>query len=436
MELDQPASVDVAEVEAGAPISQKARTLAAECAMFDVTPVGLAVHPCPIYSIAATKNMKWMFTGGDDGFIRKYDFMASMNGDALLTAVQKHGLVDSVQRSGVMTSAWELEEVPSPPKGVTPDLSAAAPAPASKISPVYSMAIHSEAVFMLAGCESGNINLFSVRHDEGQCQHVLRHHDKPVSVLTLSGDEKTLMSGSWDRRAIRWDLNTGTAIREFKAFNSHITTIQYKPNPSMPVQYDLPDAVDDHAALILSFDGRASIVDHRDPNEVVKSVATLSGVPNSAPPWGVSASWSPDGHRFFIGRRNGTVDEYDFGEGKLLQSIRLPRDSGAVTSVHCMPNNRHVLCCSFDNIRLWDLQYTPPEPTEPGGTVSASMNLDSEFLQPIVPFSIIPGHHGGVIAATHMDWSSRYMITVSGNRGWDGTANNMCLLYSVNSAQA
>jgi transcriptional activator SPT8 len=42
--------------------------------------------------------MRWVFTGGDDGFVRKYDFFASMGGKTLLTQTQKHAQVESVQK--------------------------------------------------------------------------------------------------------------------------------------------------------------------------------------------------------------------------------------------------------------------------------------------------------------------------------------------------
>jgi hypothetical protein len=42
--------------------------------------------------------MRWVFTGSEDGYIRKYDFFASMNGKTLLTQGQRHGQVDSVTK--------------------------------------------------------------------------------------------------------------------------------------------------------------------------------------------------------------------------------------------------------------------------------------------------------------------------------------------------
>ncbi|KAJ3298946.1 Transcription factor spt8 [Rhizoclosmatium sp. JEL0117] len=388
-----------------APIGEQLRVEASKAAYYEIIPSTLALHPCPIHCVATTKNMKWMFTGGEDGYIRKYDFMRSINGDHNLTAAQRHGLVDSIQNAGTMVSAWEVEEVPLDAQpsitGLTPEATATIPSPA-KISQIYCMAVQSEAHFLLAGCESGNINLYTVRHDEGVCQHVLRRHDKPVSVLTLAGDERSVMSGSWDRKYIRWDLETGAIVREFAPLNTHITAIKFKPDGGYAEEpyYSGNGGVED-IAFVLSFDGKGSVVDHRDPAGIVKSV----GCENGVPPWGISACWSADGKRVYIGRRNGSVDEWDYAEGRIIQNFRLPRDSGPVTAVQCMPNGRHVACASYDNIRLWDLNYTVPASdttmADNGSAGAAPSGTLNEFdpLQPLVPFSIISGHHGGTISA-------------------------------------
>lgn len=60
----------------------------------------MAPHPGGIYSLCATKCMRWLFTGGADGVIRKYDFYASMNGRSKLTQSQMHGLPDSITKVG------------------------------------------------------------------------------------------------------------------------------------------------------------------------------------------------------------------------------------------------------------------------------------------------------------------------------------------------
>jgi transcriptional activator SPT8 len=49
-----------------------------------------------------------------------------------------------------------------------------------------------------------------------------------------------------------------------------------------------------------------------------------------------------------------------------------------------------------------------------------------------VPFTIVPGHRGGVIAGIHIDPTCRFMLSASGNRGWDGgTGTEVLLGYEI-----
>lgn len=50
--------------------------------------------------------------------------------------------------------------------------------------------------------QTGYINLFTVRHQPGQLQHVLPGHRGPVSALALDYDEKSVFSAGWDGEAI------------------------------------------------------------------------------------------------------------------------------------------------------------------------------------------------------------------------------------------
>jgi len=104
-----------------------------------------------INAFCATPCMRWIFTGGSDGFIRRFDWFGSMNGRVPLTVAQRHPFVDSVTRAGILLSYWENEEpavksnylhVPE----TTDDL---------KLSPVYSLAVHNQSLWLLSGLEVG-----------------------------------------------------------------------------------------------------------------------------------------------------------------------------------------------------------------------------------------------------------------------------------------
>ncbi|KAJ1673641.1 Transcription factor spt8, partial [Spiromyces aspiralis] len=271
----------------------------------------------------------------------------------------------------------------------------------------------------------GNIALWTVRHDEGRQIALLKGHTSPVSVLKVTPDEFGAVSGSWDKtikvraasnfggNAMYWDLNTGQAVRTFDKHISQISAISFRPDwrdsePPMSLDPDQGPADGADTAggrpvpimLSTSIDGKCIIWDVRDPTPIPRDF----GIPHKTPPWALSNTWNVTGDRIYVGRRNNTIDEYDFASGNLVQSLRLPINSGPVSALHIMPNNRHLICCSLDNIRMWDLQ----KPQEKKGSV---------------PFQIVSGHHGGTISQIFIDPSQRFMVSASGNRGWDGPSN-------------
>ena len=112
----------------------------------------------------------------------------------------------------------------------------------NNLSPVYALAVHSRALWLLAGGESGVINLQSVRHDEGKIQHRFREHTSAVSVLNVNRDEASFLSGSWDKTIINWDLNTGKPKRKFEGSSGQISSLEARPlsSLSVPETIDLP----------------------------------------------------------------------------------------------------------------------------------------------------------------------------------------------------
>lgn len=205
------------------------RKEALTAALYDIVPTMAAPQATSINAIACTPDMRYWFTGGSDGYIRKYDGGATINGKTLLTVAQRHPFVDTVTKAGVLMSYWENDEPPAK-SGDEPTLSS-----------VFSLAVHSEALWLLSGLESGGINLQSVRHDEGKRIHCLQKHNSAVSVLTLAADEKSVLSGSWDKNIFDWDLNTGDVKRSYLGSGGQISAIEVRPASSLRV----PEASDE-----------------------------------------------------------------------------------------------------------------------------------------------------------------------------------------------
>lgn len=203
----------------------KVRPEVLTASVYDIVPTIAAPHSTSINSITATPDLRWVFTGGADGYIRKFNWLETANGKSMLTVAQRHPFVDSVTKAGVLMSYWDNTEEPA---GKSSEES-------SSISSVYSLAVQREGLWLLSGLESGGINLQSVRHDEGRQIACLRGHTSAVSVLDLGKDEKSVLSGSWDRSVIDWDLNTGKIVRNFEGSGGQVSALETRPLSSLPV---------------------------------------------------------------------------------------------------------------------------------------------------------------------------------------------------------
>ncbi|KND91762.1 Transcription factor spt8 [Tolypocladium ophioglossoides CBS 100239] len=201
--------------------------------LYDIVPTMAAPQSTSINAMAITPDLRYWITGGSDGYIRKYDGPGTINGKLALTVAQKHPFVDSVTKAGILMSYWENEE-PSPPSRGDQD---------HVLSPVYSLAVHSDALWLLSGLESGGINLQSVRHDEGKKICCLQQHTNAVSVLTLAPDEKSVLSGGWDKNIFDWDLNIGQTKRSFDGNAGQISSIELRPASGAPVPAEADEPI-------------------------------------------------------------------------------------------------------------------------------------------------------------------------------------------------
>lgn len=213
--LTQP-SPSAVEPDASLPIRPAPRPEALTASTYDIVPTTAAPHSTSINAVTATADMRWVFSGGSDGYIRKFNWVDSINSKLMLTVAQRHPFVDSVVKAGVLMAYWENMDN-------------------TVLSPVYSLASQAEGLWLLSGLESGGIRLQSIRHDEGKEIALLQEHTSAVSVLCLNPDEQSVLSGSWDKRVFDWDLNTGQTRRAFGASVGQISGIELRPESSLPV---------------------------------------------------------------------------------------------------------------------------------------------------------------------------------------------------------
>lgn len=92
-----------------------------------------------------------MLTGSDDGYIRDYDIFSAVNGKNFLTAPQRHhsGVVEGIMKSGQLRFWWENPALPD-----TSRLNSSLPGEEEQnLAPVYSLVMHSDALWALAGTD-------------------------------------------------------------------------------------------------------------------------------------------------------------------------------------------------------------------------------------------------------------------------------------------
>ena len=189
---------------------------------YDIVPTMAAPQGTSINAIATTPDMRWVFSGGADGYVRMFNWVETANGKVPLTVAQKHPFVDSVMKAGSLVTYWENEE----PSMRTPQSQAEE---VKWTSPVYSLAVQHQATWLLSGLESGGINLQTCRHQAGTTVTTMKEHTNAVSVLSLSQDETSFLSGSWDKNIHDWDLQSGKVKRSFKGATGQISAIEPRP---------------------------------------------------------------------------------------------------------------------------------------------------------------------------------------------------------------
>jgi len=99
-----------ASISGGLPFRPSVRPEALNAPVYDIVPTIAAPHSTSINAVIATPDMRWVFSGGADGYIRKFNWVDTANGKLALTVAQRHPFVDSVTKAGVLLSYWENED--------------------------------------------------------------------------------------------------------------------------------------------------------------------------------------------------------------------------------------------------------------------------------------------------------------------------------------
>lgn len=113
---------------------------------YTVEAICAIAHPEPTHALAGSTCMTHLLTGSQDGYIRDYDVFSAVNGKTFLTAPQRAHcqVVEGTMKSGQLRTWWENPAAPAGADDIVEDTSR---------SPATSLAMHSDALWALAGTE-------------------------------------------------------------------------------------------------------------------------------------------------------------------------------------------------------------------------------------------------------------------------------------------
>lgn len=456
---------------------------------FTVEAIVAIPHPVPTHALASSACISHLVTGSDDGFIRDYDVYTSANGKKnFLTAPQRHhaSIIEGTMKAGHLRCWWENPVIPANGNNSISD---------APLASVYSLAMHSDALWALSGSQNGLINLFTVRHEPGRLCHVMRGHTKPVSALALNHHEKGFFSASWDGEAIEWDLNTGQQVRHLASHGAQLSCIAVRPQNAVYSDSGSPltiQPVSDETMENMETRSEGSdfdpLFDDEDENPkpnvgglAVPMAESSAPAPKHIPPVLDASRWatfspdvlltaSIDGQIVLWDKRVQSPGHDPFngwqGVGRLYMSektrpwcmsaawsadgnqIYAARRNGLVEvyDVRQTGSSKHAP-------RIWKTIRNPPSSGDVSCVVAfpdskhiACASIDNIRLWNVaetgesdasmkprsgVQFKIIPGHHGGLVSQMLIDPGGRYMVTASSNRGWHGESTRTVLVHEI-----
>jgi WD40 repeat protein/uncharacterized caspase-like protein len=196
-------------------------------------------------------------------------------------------------------------------------------------------------------------------------------HTGSVSSVGFSPDGKYILTGSWDKTAILWDI-TGKEIQSFIGHSAEVTSVAFSPDGKMVLTgsrdytaklwdlkgHETQTFLSDRASVIecvtFSPDSKMVLTGSMDKTAHLTDlegniIQTFSGHAGGIK----SVAFSPDGNKVLTGSMDGTAKLWDLN-GNEIQTFSA--HAGGIKSVAFSPDGNTILTGSWDKTaKLWNL---------------------------------------------------------------------------------
>ncbi|MBQ9873906.1 MAG: protein kinase [Thermoguttaceae bacterium] len=254
-------------------------------------------------------------------------------------------------------------------------------------------------------------------------------HADWIRSISLSPNNRFLVSGSWDRRVILWDLATGSRLFTLSEKVKNLTNVLFAPDGRTILcaggdgTASLWDLTSNKALLRLNigsgstravaFGGTGDFFVTATEDSVVRFWNGRSGLPfkeltgfNSD----VSAlDLSFDNTKLVVGCKNGTIHVVDLSDKSGRTRAILSGHLGAINSLKFFPDGEWLASSAKDKTaRIWNLRA--------GREVQKLTNLDADFCSVVLDSSgtaILCGDESGVVRGWKLQWDYDERETLS-----------------------
>lgn len=230
----------------------------------------------------------------------------------------------------------------------------------------------------------------------------LRGHSDIVESAAYSPDGTLVLTGSKDKTAILWDVQTGKKIFVFSNHSGEIYDVSFSPSGDRAITktrdgmmktwdirtgeelVNLPATADNLKTVVYSPDGRYEVVRMLDDTVRIRDIASnrvvseLKGHTNYVR----SVAFSPDGSLIVTGSLDNTAIVWEVETGRKM--ITLTGHSDGIRDVTFSPDGHSVMTGSLDHTaKIWDIRTEQGELILEGHrnfVTSADFAPDNRFI--------------------------------------------------------